>query len=178
VHLHGGRVEARSEGINRGSEFIVRLPLAEQSALPLVADEAPRTAADAGEPPVPAAKRRVLIVDDEPDNAESLQMLLDGLGHDVRIASDGVAALEAAAEFRPEVVFLDIGMPRMNGYEAAEKIRARPWGADMRLIAVTGWGQAVDRQRSRDAGFDEHLVKPVDPVRLERIFDEMQDGRS
>lgn len=106
---------------------------------------------------------KVLVVDDNHDAAFSLGMLVEMLGHEVRTAYDGIEALDAAREFQPSLVLLDIGMPRMDGYETCRRLRAQPWGAAMRVIAVTGWGQDHDRHRSRQAGFDEHLVKPVAP---------------
>jgi CheY-like chemotaxis protein len=147
VELHGGRVEARSPGLGQGSELTVRLPL------PV------GVAAQAVEPgPLP---RRILVVDDNRDSADSLGTLVQALGAEVRIAYDGPAALEAVAAFRPEVVMLDIGMPGMNGLEVARRLRERPEGRDLTLIAVTGWGQEEDHRRSREGGFDHHLVKPV-----------------
>lgn len=113
---------------------------------------------------------KVLVVDDNHDAAVSLGMLVELLGHDVRTAYDGVEALNVAAEFHPDVVLLDIGMPRMDGYEACRRLRAQPWGANIRVIAVTGWGQEHDRHRSQQAGFDEHLVKPVAPAAIANIL--------
>ena len=112
--------------------------------------------------PVRAAGRRVLIVDDSEDGAESLAMLLEFGGHETYKAHDGIAALEAAERLRPDAVLLDIGLPRMNGYEVGRRIRQTPWGKQLTLVALTGWGQDEDRDRSRDAGFDAHMVKPVD----------------
>lgn len=118
--------------------------------------------------------RRILVVDDNIDSAESLSMLLEISGHTVQMAHDGVEAVEKAANFLPEVVLLDIGLPRLNGYEAARKIRQEIWGKKMVLIALTGWGQEEDRQRSRDAGFDDHMVKPVDHIELMKSLDEIE----
>jgi len=155
IEMHGGKVEARSAGINRGSEFIVRLPLAQASATNT--ESRPPTSSAA-----PAVRfRRILVADDFPQSAETLARLLRHDGSEVRIAQDGAEAFESAAEFRPDVVVLDIAMPKMNGYEAARKIRAQPWGQQMILIALTGWGQQQDRRRTQDAGFDAHLTKPV-----------------
>jgi CheY-like chemotaxis protein len=155
VDLHGGSVEARSDGPGRGSEFTVRLPImaASPDALP-----APVAAASAAV----SVSRRVLIVDDSEDGAESLSMLLRLAGHQTWKAHDGLEAFQAAKRIRPDVVLLDIGLPRMNGYEACRKIRNEPWGKDLVLVALTGWGQEEDRLQSREAGFDAHLVKPVD----------------
>ncbi|WP_170153457.1 PAS domain S-box protein [Roseiarcus fermentans] len=158
VDLHGGRIDARSEGVGRGSEFLVRLPLAKA--------EAPETGARPAAGPAAASARRILVVDDYRDVADSLAMLLESMGMEVRVAYGGASALEAAALFRPEIVFLDLGMPKMDGYETARRLRDLPGGQDMLLVALTGWGQAEDRRRTRDAGFDEHLTKPMglDPL--------------
>jgi PAS domain S-box-containing protein len=156
IVLHGGKVEARSAGVNRGSEFIVQLPLAHHQVV-----SAGRHAAD-GKGGLPAARsRRILVADDFPQSAETLARLLRHDGSEVRIAQDGAEAFETAADFRPDVVVLDIAMPKLNGYEAARKIRSQPWGKQMLLVALTGWGQQQDRQRTREAGFDAHLTKPV-----------------
>jgi PAS domain S-box-containing protein len=154
VEMHEGTVTAYSEGPGRGSEFVVRLP---------ILAETPK--ADPGlEPAVQRATtgRRILVVDDNQDSAMSLAMLLELSGHEVRTAFDGLQALDAAGELRPEIVLMDLGMPNLNGYEAARRIRAQPWGEPMILIAVTGWGQDEDRRRTAEAGFNGHLVKPVD----------------
>jgi CheY-like chemotaxis protein len=165
VELHGGTLEARSEGPGRGSEFIVRLPLSSVQA---------STAEVRREHPSSSAKRRLrfVVADDNPDAARSLASLLALEGHEVRTASDGEDAIVALRDFRPDVMLLDIGMPRLNGYETARAIRRLPQATEPVLIAITGWGQEQDRARSRLAGFDEHLVKPVD-VRhlLERTFE-------
>ena len=120
-------------------------------------------------------RRRILIVDDLRDSAESLAMLLRLAGHETRLAFDGEEAIEAAEEFRPDVVLLDLGMPRLNGFEACRRIRARDWASDALLVAVTGWGQDADRQRSREAGFDAHLVKPVNYDELEELLHRRQE---
>jgi PAS domain S-box-containing protein len=155
VELHGGRVEAHSEGLGRGSEFVVRLP-----AL------APRPESDAQAPteaPAPPERRaRVMIVEDNLDAAESLQMLLELLGHEVRLAHDGAAALPLALEHRPDVMLVDIGLPGVDGYEVARRVRAEPSLAGTVLVAVTGYGRAEDKQRAQAAGFDLHLTKPVE----------------
>jgi PAS domain S-box-containing protein len=160
VQLHGGTVEAKSEGLGRGSEFMVNLPAA--------SDAAPRFVTDAVAP-APIG-RRILVADDNQDAADSLAMILELGGHDVRVAHDGRAALSVAQTFRPDTVLLDIGMPHLNGYEVAQALRQEPWGSEMRLIALTGWGQESDRQRAIDAGFDRHLTKPVDTVALEALL--------
>ncbi len=115
-------------------------------------------------------KRRVLIVDDNEDALSSLSMLVRVLGNEICRARDGLEAVAAAEQFRPEIVLMDIGMPNLNGYEAAKRIRAEPWGADILLVATTGWGQEEDRRRSKQAGFDHHLVKPVEPEKLREIL--------
>ncbi|HET6629023.1 MAG TPA: ATP-binding protein [Woeseiaceae bacterium] len=161
VELHGGTVEARSEGLHKGSTFTVRLPLA------TAAGEAP----SASEPAAPAGQpRRILVADDNVDAAQSLAMLLELRHHDVTIAHNGREALEAAAKSSPDVALLDIGMPEMHGYAVATAIRAMPSGKDVLLVAVTGWGQEDDRRRAAEAGFDGHLVKPVDPAALEKLI--------
>ncbi len=155
VELHGGSVGVHSDGVGRGSEFTVRLPVLvdateEVSPPPAAVEQAP------------APGRRVLIVDDSEDGAESLAMLLQFGGHETYKAHDGLAAVEAARRLRPDVVLLDIGLPGLNGYEVCSRIRQEPWGKRVTLVALTGWGQDEDRDRSREAGFDAHMVKPVD----------------
>ncbi len=166
VEMHGGMVQATSAGAGRGSEFVVRLPMSERHSQRPPGLE-PRERAT----PPPQARRRVLVVDDSDDSKESLATMLKIMGHDVKCASDGLEAVEAAATHRPGVVLLDIGMPRLNGYEAARRIRAQPWGRDMVLVAVTGWGQEADRRLAQEAGFDHHLVKPADVSMLEEILE-------
>jgi CheY-like chemotaxis protein len=160
--LHGGTVEARSEGPGRGAEFVLRLPLL---ARPV---ETLRPDAD-----LPASDRRhVLIVEDNADVRMALRALLEHAGHVVYEAEDGQAGIDAALRFKPDVVLIDIGLPRVDGYEVARKLRERreALGAGVRLVAVTGYGQPEDRRRAREAGFDEHLVKPVDPAALQRAL--------
>ncbi|HZO15260.1 MAG TPA: ATP-binding protein, partial [Polyangiaceae bacterium] len=166
VELHGGTVEARSEGAGKGSEFIVRLPVA-TDAQREAAGEGPSEAEHAHAP-----TRRILIVDDNRDAADSLGMLLRMVGNDVHTAHDGLEALGAAATFRPHVVLLDIGLPKLDGYEVARRIREQEGGPAMMLIALTGWGQEDDRRRSREAGFDHHLTKPVEFKTLQRLLAE------
>jgi signal transduction histidine kinase len=163
VEMHGGQVAVKSEGPDLGSEFIVRLPIEVAPAR--------RNARNAcGSAPTPIAPRRMLVVDDNQDAAESLGVLLKLLGATVSTAHDGAAALEAMRNDRPSVVLLDIGMPVMDGIEVARRARERPEGRDVTLIALTGWGQEADRRRSHDAGFDFHLVKPVDLAALREIL--------
>jgi PAS domain S-box-containing protein len=163
VELHGGSVAARSEGTNRGSEFIVRLPL----GIPPSQGPAP---SKNGDPPAAAVHRRVLIVDDNMDAAETLGVLVRLWGHEVRIAFTGPEALKAAAELRPEIIILDIGLPEINGYDVARRLRERPEFAKTTLIALTGYGQEDDRRRSIEAGFDHHVTKPVLPEALRRLL--------
>jgi len=155
VEMHGGTVEARSEGPGKGSEFVVRLPLAAlygKEPVPLTVPEAA---------PAPA-RRRVLVVDDNRDSADSLCELLQLRGNDAHTAHDGIEAVDAVIALQPDVVVLDIGLPRLNGYEVAQRIRQMEGWADIMLIAVTGWGQEEDRRRSKESGFDHHLTKPIE----------------
>jgi CheY-like chemotaxis protein len=152
VEMHGGTVSAHSEGRGRGAEFVVRLPVS--AGLPTTAAVADRGAAG-------SSSLSCLVVDDNVDAAMSLAMLLELNGHEVRIAHDGPAALQAAQQYRPRLLLLDIGLPQMNGYEVCRQIRAQAWGHDMIIAALTGWGQEEDRRKSKEAGFDQHLVKPV-----------------
>ena len=162
VEMHHGTVQVRSAGINKGSEFVVRLPLL----------------ADVPEQALPepvftelALVRRILVVDDNRDAATSLAELLQLSGHETHIAYDGLEAVQMAQNLRPDVVLLDIGLPKLNGFEAAQKIRQQTWGKDMVLVALTGWGQDEDRRKSSEAGFNAHLVKPVDPAVLMELLD-------
>jgi signal transduction histidine kinase len=162
VFLHGGTLTARSEGKGKGSEFEVRLPLA-GAVLP---------EADASRSSVPGEvhSRRILLADDNVDFTTSLAALLRARGHEVRIAQDGAEALATAERFNPEFAFLDLGMPKVHGYEVARRLREQPATAECVLVAVTGWGQEDDRQRAREAGFDRHIVKPVSPSDIEAIL--------
>ena len=164
VAMHGGTVDARSEGIpGRGSEFVVRLPamLDESAKSPaLGADDRAQSATSA---------RRILIADDNVDSAASLAALLRLLGNEVRTAKDGAAAVEMFAAYQPDLALLDIGMPNLNGYDACRRIRELPSGKQAVLIALTGWGNDDDRRLSAEAGFDHHLVKPVDLKDITRI---------
>jgi PAS domain S-box-containing protein len=168
AELHGGTLEAYSEGEGRGSEFTVRLPLLNQGH---VGEEAPATAEQSA-PGERIFARRILVVDDNVDAATTLELLLQSLGHETRVAHDGFQALELAARFRPDVVLLDIGLPGMSGYEVATRLRGMEQGRPFRIVAVTGWGQESDRQKTREAGFDVHLVKPVDLTELTQILQE------
>ena len=167
VEMHDGSVEVISNGLDKGSAFIVRLPLIIQprQEIPPMADE-------------PSAKIlngcRMLVVDDNKDSAESLGMLLRLKGNDIRTAYDGLDAFEVAQTFRPELVLLDIGLPKMNGYDVARRIRQESWGQDIILVALTGWAQEEDKRLSREAGFNFHLVKPVKISTLDELLGEIQ----
>ena len=164
VEMHGGSVEARSDGPGKGSEFTVRLPV------DLAASHQPQPPKGEGEKTAALAKRRILVVDDNKDSADVLSMMLRIKGMEVRTAYDGLEAVEAAAAFRPNMVLLDIGLPKLNGYEVARQIRAQPWGKDTVLVAVTGWGQEEDRRHSQDVGINFHMVKPIDLVALQKML--------
>jgi len=166
VNMQGGSVVVHSEGMKKGSEFVVRLP---------------RAANAVASAPAEAARRddtayRVLIVDDYADAAISMAALLKVDGQDVRVAHDGPAALEMARDFKPRIVLLDIGLPGMNGFEVARALRAEPATRDCLLVAVSGYGQAEDQRQSQEAGFDRHLVKPVDLMVLQEIFDNLKQA--
>jgi len=172
VEMHGGRIEARSEGLGRGAEFIAWLPIAAEPAESQAAN-------GMDEAPAPKSSRRILIVDDNRDSADSLSLLLRMIGNDTRTAYDGQAGVDIADEFRPAVVLLDIGLPKRNGYEACRHIRGQSWAKGVVIIAVTGWGQEEDRRLSQEAGFDHHLVKPVNPQALMKLLaglDEKREG--
>jgi PAS domain S-box-containing protein len=164
VELHGGAIEARSAGPGKGSEFTVHLPIVDGPV------EAPQEPTENAEKVRRVHKCRILVVDDLRDAADSLAIMLRTMGHDTRTAYDGLEAVQTAAAFRPHVVLLDIGLPKMNGYEAARRIRNEPWGGDVALVAVTGWGQEEDKRRSLEAGFDHHLTKPVEAAALEKLL--------
>jgi PAS domain S-box-containing protein len=170
VEMHGGTVEATSPGQGKGSTFTVRLPVLEEPA-------EPGTLAERG-PDSAESKRRILVVDDNMDAATSMAMMLQLMGNEVRTAHDGLEAVEMAEQFRPQVVLMDIGMPRLNGYESTRRIREQPWGRDMAIIALTGWGQEMDRVRSKEAGCDGHLVKPVNLPELEKLLLELAGSRT
>ena len=162
IEMHGGSVAVQSEGYGHGSVFTVRLPAV--LIAPARAEAAP---AEVG---ARAPCRRILVVDDNRDSASSLAMMLQLMGNEVRAAHDGLEAVQVAETFNPDVVLLDIGLPKLNGYEAAQRIREQPWGRDVVLIAVTGWGQEDDKRRSKEAGFNFHMVKPVEPAALEKLL--------
>jgi two-component system, chemotaxis family, CheB/CheR fusion protein len=168
VELHGGRVEALSAGPGKGCEFIVSLPRT------VVVNARPAQSKANGD--ASQIAHRVLIADDNRDGAESLGMFLEMLGHEVHLAHSGEEALATAARCRPEICILDIGMPNMSGYEVAKRLRHEAWGADLLLIAMTGWGQENDKRLAQAAGFDHHMTKPVDPERLAQLFDAKGSG--
>ncbi len=164
VELHAGSVDAYSSGMNQGSEFVVRLPVWREAPVES-SDGAPAEPAQA-----PHNGLRVLVVDDNKDAAESTGLLLGLSGFEVQLAYDGAAALNTASGFCPDAVLLDIGLPVMDGYEVARRLRAQSWGKQMALIAASGYGQEEDQQRSKEAGFDTHLTKPLDPSHLTEIL--------
>jgi PAS domain S-box-containing protein len=164
VEMHGGTVEALSPGLGLGSEFVVRLPIASARE----ANEVSATG-EAGSVS-PMKPQRILVVDDNEDAAATLALLLGLMGHETRTATNGVEAIEVAELFHPDVALLDIGMPKLNGYDAARRMRQKPWGREMLIIALSGWGQEADRAKSSGAGFDHHLVKPVDVAEIQRLM--------
>jgi len=173
VEMHGGKIEAHSAGLGKGSEFVTRLPA--------YAEPAMKPAPEPSEgPPMPSASgsRRVLVVDDNVDSAESMAVLLRLYGHDVRLAHDGEAALEEARSFRPDVMFLDINLPKMDGYEVARRLRLEPAMGGLTLVAMTGYGQEEERRRTREAGFHSHLVKPVDFEMLQELLSSLPANQS
>jgi signal transduction histidine kinase len=175
VELHGGEVEARSEGLGRGSEFIVRLPLQRREQRPIATLPSAATL-NGATPDATGTARRILVADDNRDALDSLVELLAMAGHETHKANDGAQALEAATRLRPEIILLDIGMPGMDGYEVARRIRAQSWGQETTLVALTGWGQENDRKRSREAGFDAHWVKPLELHRLWNLLESLPNS--
>jgi PAS domain S-box-containing protein len=168
VEMHGGSIEPRSDGEGMGSEFIVRLPILSKPTA-AAEDQAYRSQES-------QAQRRILIVDDNRDSAESLAMLLEITGNQTYLAHDGEQALEAIEKHRPEVALMDIGLPKLDGHEVCRRVREQPWGKEIVFIALTGWGQADDRRRSREAGFNGHIVKPVDYDKLLDLLSELTSG--
>jgi CheY-like chemotaxis protein len=165
VEMHGGTVVAKSAGLGQGSEFVVTLPLAPTRAV------APPIGAGNGAA-ASAQRMRMLVVDDNGDSAESLALLLSLAGHETHIARDGPEALTRADALRPDAVLLDLGLPGLSGYEVCKRLRVEPWARAIPIIAITGWGQADDRRRSKEAGFDAHLVKPVVLDELTALLEE------
>jgi PAS domain S-box-containing protein len=168
VKLHGGTVTAYSSGAGRGSQFTIRLPLAAAQQPPSVERRAPRDQLES------VNRCRVLVVDDNVDSVDSLAMLLRMMGHEVATANDGEVALTAADEFRPDVAILDIGLPKVNGYDLAKQLREKEWAKDVVLVALTGWGQEQHRRRSQESGFNHHLTKPVELEVLQQILETTQ----
>ena len=169
VEMHGGSIEAHSRGAGQGSEFTIRLPVIPRAAEPGALPEAAAS--------IPVRPLRILVVDDNEDTAEMMSMLLGMDGHDVEVAHTGPSALEAAAAHRPDVIVLDIGLPGLDGYQVAQRLRQDPAMKEVLLIAASGYGQDSDRRRSWEAGFDHHLVKPVDPGEIQRLLAEAAEGR-
>jgi PAS domain S-box-containing protein len=167
VESHGGSVEAHSDGQDKGSEFIVRLPV----ELSMIHEIKPPPVE--GRPTCAAGRCRILVADDNEDSATTLAIMLEIMGNEVRTAKDGLQAVNLAAAFHPDVIFLDIGMPKLNGYEACRRIREQPWATKAVLVALTGWGQEEDRRRSEEAGFNHHIVKPIMPAVIEKLLAEM-----
>jgi CheY-like chemotaxis protein len=172
VEMHGGSVEAASPGQGRGSTFTVRLPV-----LKGLAEPAPEVPAAAW-PGSSGSNRRILVVDDNRDAATTMATMLPMLGNEVRTANDGLEAMEVAERFRPQVVLMDIGLPKLDAYEVTRLVCEKAWGRDTAVIALTGWGQEADRGKSREAGCDGHLVKPVDLPGLEKLLIELQGKTS
>jgi CheY-like chemotaxis protein len=162
VELHGGPIEAHSDGLGIRSRFTVQLP----AVLHVVCADAATAAQRDARPNA----RRILIADDNRDAAITLALLLELQGHETQTAYDGVEALQIAETFRPDIAVLDIGMPKLNGYDVCQQLREHPWGRSMTMVALTGWGQSQDKQRAREAGFDLHLVKPVNPDMLAEVL--------
>ena len=150
-----------------GSRFVVRLPV-------VVYDTIDRPDDHSHAPKAKPARRRILVVDDNRDGASSLAEMLDLMGSDTQTAYDGAQAVEAAEAFKPDVILLDIGMPKLNGYDACRRIRTQPWGRSIVIVAQTGWGQEDDKRKAQEAGFDFHMVKPVDPAAFQKVLAEMK----
>jgi PAS domain S-box-containing protein len=172
VEMHRGTVTARSKGPDRGSEFEVRLPLPTADPAPRTPSSSRRTGAR-----IRLGTLRILVVDDHRDAADALAATLHVAGHVTEKAHDGLQAVKAAERFRPDVIIMDIGMPKLNGYEACRRIRSHDWGSDMAIVALTGWGQEQDRRRAVEAGFDAHLTKPVDRATLTKLLASLSAGR-
>ena len=170
TEMHGGTVEASSPGVGQGCEFVVRLPVSGEAEAPASRRSATQTAVK--------APLRILIVDDNQDSADMLAMLLQFSGHEAHTAHDGLAAVKAAATLQPDVIFLDIGLPLLNGYEAARRIREQQQDRRPVLVALTGWGQDEDRRRSEEAGFDAHVVKPIDEGILDQLLARIGAGKN
>jgi CheY-like chemotaxis protein len=159
VEMHSGSIEVSSAGLNQGSEFKVRLPLFYE-VREMGVDE---DGESSEKKPVTSRALKILVVDDNEDAANMLQRVLKSMGHNANVAYDGEAAIPAATSMLPDLILMDLGMPKLNGYEAAGQIRSQEWGKPIVLVALTGWGQEEDKQRTQAAGFDMHLVKPIEP---------------
>jgi CheY-like chemotaxis protein len=164
VELHGGTISVSSAGPGKGAEFVVRIPLAGERQTAARDDRSPLARASSARP------HRILLADDNLDFASSFATLLRRMGNEVRVEHDGPAALAAAGEFRPEIAFLDIGLPKLNGFDLARRLRGLSATAGSKLVAVTGWGQPSDRQLASEAGFDDYMVKPVEIERIQAIL--------
>ena len=172
VSMHGGSIEAHSPGLGQGSEFVVSLPL-DPELQPHRAPAKPTNGTFAGS----TSKRRILVVDDNIDAAKTLSMMLSIMGNEICLAHDGVEAVAKAASFQPEIILLDLGLPHLSGIEACQQIRQQPGAERILIVALTGWGQEQDKLRTREAGFDEHLVKPIEPARLHELVGALPNGR-
>ena len=168
VDLHGGSVEASSAGVGQGSEFVVCLPCVRQTQIQTESNV--NLEAQGVETPA----MRILVADDNVDSADCLARLLKIAGHELRVAYDGPTALALATNFQPKVILLDIGLPGLSGYEVAQRIRQNSETKNATLVAITGWGQPEDQERSREAGFDHHLLKPVNPESLQQLLASIQ----
>lgn len=162
TEAHGGTVAGVSAGVGKGSSFVVRLPIVR--GVPVQETEAPQ------DDTAPVPKHRILAADDNRDGAASLATLLALMGHDARTAHDGIEGVELAEAFRPDLIVLDIGLPKLSGLDACRRIREKAWAKDVVIVAATGWGQDEDRRRSKEAGCDRHLVEPVDAAELNRLL--------
>jgi PAS domain S-box-containing protein len=172
VEMHGGTIQAYSEGLGKGSEFTVRLPAYETVRRPA------RATGDSSDTPATGSGRRILVADDNPDVLESFRVLLQILGYQVETAMDGFEVLEKAERFRPEVVALDLGMPKMDGLETGRRLRALPWTKDVVMIAITGWGNESYRKKSAEAGFNVHLVKPIDAMSIVSVIEKIDKSKA
>jgi signal transduction histidine kinase len=176
LQMHGGTVTAHSKGEGLGSEFLITLPVTADDSIRPSSTADRLSSPEGGADATPQVRRRILVADDNCDALESLATLLELGGHEVFSAANGALALESAERHLPEVALLDIGMPKLDGYEVARRIRAQPWGRRITLVALTGWGQESDRRRSGEAGFDSHLVKPLDLDKLTALLDGLPTG--
>jgi CheY-like chemotaxis protein len=177
IALHGGTIEASSPGIGRGSEFVIHLPRSVVLAVGPAAATAEAKPMPTPTPMQDAGGLKILVADDNRDAADSMAMILELSGHDVSVAHSGEEALQIARRIVPAVMILDIGMPGLSGYDVAVSVRQEPWGSDVLLMAVTGWGQAGDKERAKAAGFNHHLTKPVDLDQVEALLRDFPGAR-